>query len=232
MRLRMTNSLRSSAGWSGVWRPRPMKIWRISGRFERASGQHFVSSIGTARQPSTRWPSSRMIPARPRRNSALDIGRQKDQADAVLARRRQRHVDPLADFAQERIGHLNDQPGPVAGQRVAPAGAAMRQVLQDGQALLHDGVRLDAVEVGDEADAAGVVLEAWVIEPLSFQSSPCALHDARPHSTRRFGLQHQLGHPPPRAPLERLLRAQAELAFRMRRQHHHGLGARHALDRA
>ena len=60
--------------------------------------------------------------------------------------------------AVEVVGNLDQDAGAVAHQRVGADGAAMVEVLEDLQALLDDRVRLAARDVGDEADAAGVVL--------------------------------------------------------------------------
>ena len=42
--------------------------------------------------------------------------------------------------------------------------AAVREVVQDREALLDDVVGLLALDVRDEAHAAGVVLVAWVVQ--------------------------------------------------------------------
>jgi hypothetical protein len=55
-------------------------------------------------------------------------------------------------------------PSPVSG--IAAAGAAMRQVDQNLDALDDDVVRPLALEVGNEADSAGIVLLARVVEAL------------------------------------------------------------------
>ena len=44
----------------------------------------------------------------------------------------------LALAAQERVGHLHEDAGAVAGERIAAAGAAVRQVAEDREALLDD----------------------------------------------------------------------------------------------
>ena len=87
---------------------------------------------------------------------------------------------------QELVRHLHQDAGAVAGQRIAAARAAMRQVLQNLQALLHDVVRLDAFDVGDEADAAGVVLEPRIVQSLL--PSVCATRSCRtlPHTPLRW----------------------------------------------
>jgi len=49
---------------------------------------------------------------------------------------------------------------------VGAGGAAVLEVLEREQRLLHDVVTRDVVEAGDEGDAAGVVLVARVVEAV------------------------------------------------------------------
>src|SRR5262249_35057693 len=85
-------------------------------------------------------------------------------ARAVAAGSRQREPEIRSRLPQEAIGHLHQDAGAVAGAGLAAAGAAMEQVEQHLQALLDDAVRLAAFDVHDEADAAGVVLVARIVE--------------------------------------------------------------------
>ena len=71
-----------------------------------------------------------------------------------------------ARAAQERVGNLDQDAGAVALQRIGAGRAAMRQVLEDLQALRDDRVRLLALDVGDEAEAAGVVLVRRIVKSL------------------------------------------------------------------
>jgi hypothetical protein len=64
------------------------------------------------------------------------------------------------------VGDLDQDAGAVAGFRVAPAGSAMGQVDQDLDALEDDVVRLVALDVGHETDAAGVPFVGGMIEAL------------------------------------------------------------------
>ena len=95
--------------------------------------------------------------------------RHEPVADAVVAGRRQ--LDALLRhlLAEEAVRDLHQHAGAVAHQRVGADRAAMRQVLEHGEAVLDDLVRLHALHVGDEADAAGVVLVARIVEALRGQ---------------------------------------------------------------
>ena len=69
--------------------------------------------------------------------------------------------------AIELVGNLDQDAGPVAHQRIGADGAAMGQVLEDLEALLDDRMRFRAGDVGDEADAAGVVLVGRAVQALA-----------------------------------------------------------------
>ena len=55
-------------------------------------------------------------------------------------------------------------PSPISGS--APGGTAVLEVLEDAQSALDDVVRLAVLQVGDEADAAGVVLVRGIVKTL------------------------------------------------------------------
>src|SRR5690606_25799898 len=63
----------------------------------------------------------------------------------------------------ELVRDLHEDAGAVAGARVGADGAAMLEVFENLQAVFNDLVRLAPLDVGDEADAAGVALEARVV---------------------------------------------------------------------
>ena len=90
--------------------------------------------------------------------------RQEDEPGAVVAGRRQREAERRGHLAQKRVRHLHEDAGAVAGRRLAAARAAMQQVDQDAQPLLDNGVRAAALDVDDEADAAGIVLVRRVVQ--------------------------------------------------------------------
>ena len=57
-------------------------------------------------------------------------------------------------------------PAPSPVSRIAAAGAAVRQVDQNLNALEDDVVRFLALEIRNEADSAGIVLVARVVKTL------------------------------------------------------------------
>src|SRR5262249_1761950 len=110
----------------------------------------------------------------------VDLGREEHHADAVLARRGQLDAERLRLATQERVGHLHQDAGAVAGERIAAACAPVRQVLEDREALLDDVVRALALDVHHEADAAGVVLDAWIPQPARPSVRHATLSEAVP----------------------------------------------------
>jgi hypothetical protein len=94
------------------------------------------------------------------------IARQEHHADAVLPLGRQ--LDALLGHlvAEIAVRNLDQQPGAVGELRVPAHRAAMRQVAQHREPLLDDRVRLLALDMRHEADAAGVVLVCGIVQTL------------------------------------------------------------------
>ena len=92
--------------------------------------------------------------------------RQEHHAHPVLADGGQLHVLRRHFLAQKPVRDLDQDACAVALQRVGADGAAMGEVLEDEQPLLDDGVVPGALDVGDEADAAGVVFVGGVVQTL------------------------------------------------------------------
>ena len=87
--------------------------------------------------------------------------------DAILADRGQRESLQPAGLAQEHVGQLDQDAGAVALQRIGAGRAAMGEVAEDRERLRDDRMRLLALDVGDEPEAAGVVLVGGVVETLT-----------------------------------------------------------------
>ncbi|MCY1552791.1 hypothetical protein D9M68_892110 [compost metagenome] len=90
----------------------------------------------------------------------------EDHADAVFARGRQGHALGGHFFTVQGIGQLDQDAGTVAHELVRPHRAPMVQVFQDLQTLLHDGMAFFALDMGHEADTAGVVFVGRVVQTL------------------------------------------------------------------
>jgi hypothetical protein len=87
-------------------------------------------------------------------------------ADAVLSGRRQGETELGALAREELVGDLNQDAGAIAGTGIAAAGAPVGQVDQNLDALEDNVVRPLALEIGNEANAAGIVLLARVVKAL------------------------------------------------------------------
>ena len=137
--------------------------WRKLGITARALAPRHDGSTGTSRQPSDGEALVGDDPLdRPLGLLGVDrVGRQERQADGVGALGRQRE---LGDLGQEAMRDLDEDARAVAGVRLCAGGATVLQVAQRADAHLDELAAADAVDVGHERDATGVVLEPWVIQ--------------------------------------------------------------------
>jgi hypothetical protein len=62
------------------------------------------------------------------------------------------------------VGYLHQNARPITHQRVRADCAAVVEILENQKTLLHDLVALLALDVGDEADPAGIVLVRRIVE--------------------------------------------------------------------
>ncbi|MNV22303.1 hypothetical protein D3C71_1132700 [compost metagenome] len=96
----------------------------------------------------------------------LGIARQEEMTNGIFTGLRQRYALLCHFFTEETIRDLHKNTRAVTHQRVGTDSTAMRQVFQDEQAVLDDLVRLLALHIGNEADAAGIMLVARIIKTL------------------------------------------------------------------
>ena len=94
------------------------------------------------------------------------VRREIDHAHAVLSDVRQFDVRLLRLRDEKLMRHLNENARAIAGVDLAATRAAMIEIHQDLQALLDEIMRLLALDVGDEADAAGVLFKLRIIQAL------------------------------------------------------------------
>jgi hypothetical protein len=104
------------------------------------------------------------------------VARQKNQAGAVFADRRQ---GSGSDLAKKLVRRLHEDAGAVAGVHLAAAGAAVQQVDEKLKRLPHDGVRAHALDVDNEANATCVFLETRIVESLAGRTPRFAVHKRR-----------------------------------------------------
>ena len=107
-------------------------------------------------------------------NALRVVGRHEHVTDRVVPGLGQLDLERCGDLFQEGVRDLHQDAGAVAGERVCARRAAMGQVLQDLDAVLDDGVARAALQIGDEADAAGIVLVLRIVESLRLRrGGPC-----------------------------------------------------------
>ena len=126
-------------------------------------------------------PSEHDLPLRP--DGALEqrhqlrllarIVRQEAHRDAVAPALRQLEVD---DGAQERVRHLDQDPGAVSGFGVGAGSATMLEVLERLDRQADDVVAGLVVQARDDRDAAGVMLVTGVVEAVGLLGLACPGH--------------------------------------------------------
>ena len=99
--------------------------------------------------------------------AAASIAREEYHADTVLACFRKADADGRAGAAQKGMGNLQKNSCTVSRFGVGAGGSAMREVAEEVQCVTHYLARPRAVQVRDEAHAAGVVLVGRIVQSLS-----------------------------------------------------------------
>ena len=117
---------------------------------------------------------------------------QEDHADAVAAASGQGEPELLALGGQEGVGRLQQDPRPVARVLLCPGRAAVLEVQEHFEGFDDDVVRRPPLDVGDEPESAGIMLERRVVKPLAGRIT-CFCHRhllrSRTSSRRRGNLQ-------------------------------------------
>jgi hypothetical protein len=116
----------------------------------------------------------------------LSLRRQKNHAHPVLPWLWQPNANAVAGVLEKFVGHLEQDPGSITGVLFTAARPAVIQILQDGEGLLDEFVRLPSFDIDDEPYATGIMLEFGVIETL-FGGQASASHGCPslvlPHSS-------------------------------------------------
>ena len=93
----------------------------------------------------------------------LPLRRQKDHAYPVLPWCWQPNANAVAGVLQKFVWHLEQHPCSVTGILFTTARPAVVQILQDGEGLLDELVRLSPFDIDDEPNTTGIMLEFGVI---------------------------------------------------------------------
>ena len=141
-----------------------MKICSNTGSTATALGPIGRSSVGTSRQPRSRWPSSATIASNERsmrcavrrRRAAGRPGRRRIRRPAAAA--------PAPTLRRNASGIWMRMPAPSPVLTSQPQAPRCSRLMSTCSALRDDAVRLAALDVDDEADAAGVVLVGGVVQ--------------------------------------------------------------------
>ena len=137
--------------------------FRLAG--DRADDPVVDAQIAPAEQRLTFLPDD-VLEHRHAPPGLFGILRQEHQARAVLEMARQLDPDLPAFAHEEIVRDLHEDAGAVTGLLVASARAAVGEIDEDLERLVDDVVGFDALEVADEAHAAGVALVARVVQSL------------------------------------------------------------------
>ncbi len=95
----------------------------------------------------------------------LALARQEALRHAVFAGRRQVDAFAFSPVAEQGIGDLQQDARAIAKQRIGANRAAMVEIAENFQRPGYDRMAFVATDMRDHADAAGVVLIAWIVEP-------------------------------------------------------------------
>ena len=116
---------------------------------------------------------------------AARVLRHENLANSIAAGLRQLKSETLCFCSEEFVRNLNENARPVACKRIGANRASVLQVQQDLQGVLHDLVAFHALDIRDQAEAAGIVLVGRMIEALRFGES-CGRYSTCYLDTSRF----------------------------------------------
>ena len=102
----------------------------------------------------------------------LRLRGEEDVADGPVARSGKADAGLGRDGVEEFLRHLDEDAGPVAGERIAPAGPAVGEVFKHLEPLTDDLVTAPPMHVDDKPNAAGIVLVGGIVEPLGRREAP------------------------------------------------------------
>src|SRR4029450_12383512 len=99
------------------------------------------------------------------------IARHEQRADRVFARLGQDKAETVRLLGEELVRDLHQNAGAVAGARIGADRPAMFEVAEDGERVLDQLVRSPALDVGNKAHTAGILVERGIIKALRRRQS-------------------------------------------------------------
>src|SRR5262249_13492449 len=93
------------------------------------------------------------------------IARHEQRADRIFAGLRQAKAETVRLLDEELVRDLYQNARAVAGARIGANRPAVFEIAEDGERILDQLVRFPALDVGNETDAAGVLLERGIVKP-------------------------------------------------------------------
>src|SRR5207244_3908499 len=103
---------------------------------------------------------------------AIDrYARQEQLSDRIILRSGQGEADALGLIDKEVMRDLQKDAGAVARLGIGAHGAAVLEIAQYAEAIGDDLVALEIVDIGDEADAAGIVFVTRIIKAMRFRQA-------------------------------------------------------------
>ena len=180
-RLRRQNVIRSSSRPDSPFAP-ATNSWASSGSTAQRAGP---AGVGVVRDVAPAQHAQALGGGEPFDGGGYHgpFGRNEGQADRIGAWSGQRET---AYGAEERVRHLGEDPGPVAGARVAALRAAVFQVTQHLQGTGHHVMTAPAGQVRDETDAARIMLESGVVKARRRHAFSCRLDTAASRPGRHW----------------------------------------------
>ena len=92
--------------------------------------------------------------------------RHEQIADGIFAGGRQFESKLGSLLRKELVRHLHQNAGAVTHARIGADRAAVLEIAKNAQSIFDELVRLAALDVGDETDAAGILIERRIVETL------------------------------------------------------------------
>ncbi len=116
----------------------------------------------------------------------------EQRADGVFAGGGQLEADLGGLAREEGVGDLHQDAGAVAEARIGADGAAMLEIAEHAQRVGDDLMRLPALDVGDEADAAGILFQRRIVQAFGFGAPGVQLFTQRAIGRFRLRGRRQL----------------------------------------